>query len=373
MSASATAATTRSSNRTGPVVAHRGPDRRSWIYLVFLANLAWQPALDPAGSWVDWAFAGLVVALFLPLWFVSCSRHEHLHRAALVATVVLGGLAAIVNVAASVLFVYAAAMAAQRGRDQFLRWNVGMTVLLFVLAAVSLVPFPYRLWGLLPSLLFLWFVGVETLDEAEQEREAERLRIDNVRVEQLAASAERERIAQDVHDLLGQSLTSLVVRAQLIQTLAVSDPTAAAEHAREVEENARAALEQVRTAVSGLHDVSLDEEVVTARRTLAAAGVEATVISAEEAEPNPLVERSLALALREAVTNVVRHAGAQACTITVGREDGLWRLEVTDDGRGGAAPEGNGLRGMRERIAAVGGRVERRAGHGTSVVVTVPA
>ena len=352
------------------------------VYLIYLANMAWQPWFDPTASWVDWALVAGIAVAFIPLFVASHHPRRRVAMAALVGTVVLGTVATLFNVGASVLFVYAAAMAAEFSRDQALRWNVGMTFLLFGLATVSPVPFPYRLWGVLPSLVFLWIVGLQVQRDVARRTEAERLRIDNVRIEQLATSAERERIARDLHDLLGQSLTGIVVRAQLIQSLAGQDPAAAAQEAQSVEEGARAALEQVRSAISGLRDVSLDDEIAAARRTLVAAGVNPSVQRQDAVEPNPLVERSLALALREAVTNVIRHSEASACIIELGCADGIWRLAVRDNGNGDDAPEGNGLRGMRERITAVGGRVERRVNAGstggtgstgTSVIVTVPA
>ena len=92
-----------------------------------------------------------------------------------------------------------------------------------------------------------------------------------------------------------------------------------------------------------------------------------------DVELAPEVESALAMALREAVTNVVRHAGARTCRVTLVRHGTDLRLEVVDDGRGGGGPDSNGLRGMRERIAALGGNVERVAGAGTRLVVAVPA
>lgn len=88
--------------------------------------------------------------------------------------------------------------------------------------------------------------------------------------------------------------------------------------------------------------------------------------------PVPTVESALALALREAVTNVIRHADARTCRVAVVRAGDELRLEVVDDGRGGGA-DGNGLRGMQERIAALGGRVERVSTAGTRLTVAVPA
>ena len=124
-------------------------------------------------------------------------------------------------------------------------------------------------------------------------------------------------------------------------------------------------------ARSGYRAASLATEVEHARVALAAVGV-ATEVEGVDVDVTPSVETALALALREAVTNVVRHAAATTCHIRVVRDGDELRLEVTDDGRGGGA-EGNGLRGMRERITALGGRVERATSRGTTVTVAVPA
>ena len=348
------------------------PGHVEWAYLVYLGNLVWQPAFATTGVG-GWLAALAVAAAFVPLFVLSYHAQPRVRTAALVSTIALGLAASVVNIGASVLFVYAAAMVAQRRREVVLRWLIALSLLLAVPAVASAVPMPYRLWGIVPSLMFVWIVGFAARDQAERDRETQRLRIDRARAEQLAAAAERERIARDLHDLLGQTLTGLVVRAQLIESLAEVDPAGVVPEARQVEAAARDALAQVRAAVSGLSEVSLDDEIAAARRTLAAVGVEAVVEVSPADDPGPLLERCLALALREAVTNVVRHAGADRCTISLRREDDRWRLQVTDDGVGGDPVEGNGLRGMRERISAVGGMVEHRSRPGTTVVVSVPA
>ena len=346
--------------------------RVQWVHLVYLANMFWQPVFVPAPAMGMWALTIGVIAAFVPLYVLSHHPRPRVRTAALAGTVALGTIATVANVGASVLFVYAAAMAAERDPRSVLRWLIGLSALIGLLAVASPVPYPYRVWVVLPAMVFVWIVGFSVRDQAERERETQRLRIDQARAKQLAAASERERIARDLHDLLGQTLTGLVVRAQLIESLASVDPAAVVPEARQVEAAAREALAQVRAAVSGLREVSLDGELAAARRTLAAAGVETVVDVSSAGDPGPLAERCLALALREAVTNVVRHADAGRCTISLRREQGCWRLQVTDDGVGGEAPEGNGLRGMRERIAAIGGAVERRTRPGTTVVVSVP-
>jgi len=238
------------------------------LHLVYLSNLLWQPIFDPTSSWVDWAIVGALVVLFLPLYVASHHRDQRIRQWALVATVVLGTIATLVNVGASVLFVYAAAAAAWAHPRRLVQWQLGLTGLCGVLIVVSPIPWPFRLWGMLPSMVFLWLIGRMVRGDVQAHREAERLRIDNVRIEQLATADERERIARDLHDLVGQSLTSLVVQAQLVQSLVEVEPAAAVTHAADLEVRARDALAQVRAAIDGLAEVWLDDEVAAARRTL---------------------------------------------------------------------------------------------------------
>lgn len=363
--------TTTSARRTTAAPEVKVPGT-NWWYLVYLANLGWQPWFDPGADWRDWAVVAGVIALFVPLYAASCAADPTTRRRALWATTALGAAATMVNIGGSVLFVFAAAMAGAYERRRAMRWLIGLTIGIVVLAGISLVPPPYSIWGVLPSLIFVWIVGVTVQEDAERQREAAQLRIDNVRIEHLATVAERERIARDLHDLLGQSLTGLVVRAQLVQRLVDADPARAVDEAAAIEETARAALRQVRETVAGYRHASLDDEIASAVETLRAAGVDARVHVAEDVDPPPLVEGSLAMALREGVTNVVRHAGASRCTITIAPRDGEWRLEVADDGVGGTLVEGGGLLGIRERIAAIGGHVEADGRKGTTLVVGVP-
>lgn len=174
---------------------------------------------------------------------------------------------------------------------------------------------------------------------------------------ELAVSQERERLARDVHDILGHSLTVITVKAELVgRLLEDSGP----EHQRtrrevaDLEELARAALADVRATVAGTREISLAGELASARQALAAAGIEADLpVSIEDV---PLRSRELfAWTLREAVTNVVRHSAARHCTVTLGAE----ALQVIDDGRGGGTgPGGTGLRGLCARAEAADAQVE---------------
>ena len=365
---------------TATTAAGEGPGRRSWSasspwYLAYLGMLAFQPVFDPGSGPVTWAASLALVAVFVPFYLHVERSPGRARRWSPVVAAALGVLVLPVNTGASVLFVYAAAFAGSyRPRPEALRWMAGLSAVVLVLAVLSPIPFPYRLLALGPPLLFIWVVGAATLDEAERERDAAALRVENARIEQLATLTERERLARDLHDLLGHSLTSVVVRAQLARRLVATDPERAAAELVELERTARTALTEVRSTVSGWRQVLLDDELATARDTLTAAGVDLVVDAGPRPDLAPTAEAALALALREAVTNVVRHAGATRCTVALRRDRGSAVLEVRDDGVGAGAAEGGGLTGMRERLAALGGSVTRTgSGPGTSLVVSVPA
>jgi len=172
-------------------------------------------------------------------------------------------------------------------------------------------------------------------------------------VAQLAAENERIRIARDLHDLLGHSLTTITVKAGLARRLGTADPARAVEQITEVEELCRQALAEVRAAVSGYRDVTLAGELARGRELLRAAGVAADLPTAADIV-DPAYQELLGWAVREGLTNVVRHSRAGTCAVRLSQSG----VEITDDGVGAAAPAGNGLSGLRERVAAAGGSIE---------------
>jgi two-component system sensor histidine kinase DesK len=176
-------------------------------------------------------------------------------------------------------------------------------------------------------------------------------------VARLAADNERSRIARDLHDLLGHSLTTITVKASLARRLAErGESERAVAEITAVEELSRRSLADVRAAVSGYREMSLPGELASARSILRAARVQAKLPGAVDVVHDELQEL-FGWVVREGITNVVRHARANTCTITLGPN---W-IEIIDDGRGGsfaAAAAGNGLVGLRERVTASGGTAE---------------
>jgi two-component system sensor histidine kinase DesK len=194
-------------------------------------------------------------------------------------------------------------------------------------------------------------------------------------VARLAANEERLRIARDLHDLLGHSLSLIVLKSELAGRVADRDPAATAREVRDIESVARQALADVREAVSGYRRRVLSEELDNARSALAAAAVDAVVRTSGSPLPDP-VDGLFGWAVREGVTNVVRHAGAGRCTIEVSRDAGHASLEIRDDGTGGVGTQvlGSGLSGLTERVTAAGGHVTAGPAPdgGFRLVVTAP-
>lgn len=192
-------------------------------------------------------------------------------------------------------------------------------------------------------------------------------------IRRLAVAEERARAARDLHDILGHSLTVIAVKAELAGRLLEIDPGRAAGEVSDLERLAREALSDVRQTVGAYRELSLAAELASARSALAAAGIEAELPGVDDEVP--AANRELfGWAVREGVTNVVRHSGARRCVIRVGAD----RVEVADDGRGPvetAGVTGHGLRGLRERADQVGGQLtvgRSEGGKGFLLRVSVP-
>lgn len=206
------------------------------------------------------------------------------------------------------------------------------------------------------STLVLALIAVITLSLSRNARLVGKLRQARSEVRELAVAGERARLARDLHDVLGHSLTTITVKAALARRLLESGASTGRvlEEVRDAEDLSRRALADVRSTVSGQRRVSLAAELVSARAALRAAGIDADLPHAVD-DVEASLEEPLAYVLREGVTNVVRHSGAGRCSVRLGAR---W-LEVRDDGRypapGEAAAAGNGLAGLAERMAAVRG------------------
>jgi two-component system, NarL family, sensor histidine kinase DesK len=309
-----------------------------WVYVDLVAR-----ALTGSRPWLRWAAPALLAALSLALAGLVGPDSLGTVVYVTVAVVVLQQFRVGVPIAAAgtlLVGLSSRIVPSWAGSDT---WAVAGSVALGSLAAFGFQALIRRTWE---------------LRAAQQE------------VSRLAAERERMRIARDLHDLLGHSLTAASVKAQLAGRLVGRDDTKAAAEIGDVERLTRQVLADVRAAVAGYREVSLAVELATAPEVLGAAGIAADLPGAVDEVPAGRREL-FGWVVREGVTNVVRHAQASRVTIRVTPST----VEVVDDGPGREArAPGSGLAGLAERAAAAGGQLDAGPvpGGGYRLALTVP-
>jgi two-component system, NarL family, sensor histidine kinase DesK len=353
----------------------RDPGARSksgYIWIAYSVFFFIEPIMSHSRRlWIE---CGVIYAIFLVI-YVSYMKARTItqRHLLLVAFYVLGVISFPINPGASSFFIYSAAFL------PFVVVSIPIIVTIFVAQALGILAegllLHVYLIALLLTISIMLIVGASNTFIAREKRADTKLRMANEEIEQLAAVAERERIARDLHDVLGHTLSVIVLKAELAGRLIERDPQRAAQEIADVEKTARTALSEVREAIGGYRSQGLPAEMELARSTLQAAGV---TLSCETPlrHLHAAEETVLCLAVREGVTNIVRHAQATHCRIRFNTSaDGYHSLLITDDG---ANPklhevrEGNGLRGMRERVQSLGGRLSITTDHGVSLLIELP-
>ncbi|MRV74515.1 sensor histidine kinase [Duganella sp. FT92W] len=356
--------------------ALRGPwvpprlGRAPYLWLVSLAFFGWK-YFYVRPSALELAALVLTLAVFLPVYFASFWVYNRAVVPYILLTFALGVAWAPFNFGACTFFIFAGAMCSHFDR-QAVAYASLAGILLSAAAIALLVDLPLSF--LMPTLAAGTPVGIATIMDARVQRSREQLLKKQEEVEHLARIAERERISRDMHDLLGHTLSLITLKAELAARLLERDPAACRNEIRDIETSARQALAEVRSAVSGYRETGLAHELARAKAALSAAGValDTDVALAAGAAIPAVAENVLALALREAVTNILRHADAQACVVRLAMEDGMLVLRIRDDGKADAVMPGNGLRGMRERVEHLGGWLSLSATQGMALELHLP-
>lgn len=338
-----------------------------YVWLSYLSFLLVYPYFSGSSPQV-WVITAASIAVFLPVYFRGWWVRGTRLLPYIGVLLLLGTLTVPINPGGSVYFIYAASFGGLVGS---LHRAIRLVVAIALLVALEawVMSLPPGVW--IPGVFFSLVVGLPNAYFAEASRADARLRLAHEEIERLATTAERERIARDLHDVLGHTLSLITLKAELAARLVESDPVRAEQEAREIERISRAAMQEVRETVRGYRAAGLASELANAHLALEAAGIALEVVGDVSALP-PRVDAALAMALREAVTNVVRHAGASSCRVSCERDASQVRLAITDDGRGGDSFEGGGLTGMRERITELGGTFERDGRSGTRLELSLP-
>jgi two-component system sensor histidine kinase DesK len=214
---------------------------------------------------------------------------------------------------------------------------------------------------ILPLALLIRALGLNMLGLSLQFRVIRELKAAQEDLARRAAVEERLRLARDLHDLLGHTLSLIVLKSELAGRLVNKEPGHAAQEIRELETVARQALREVRQAVAEYRQLTLYGELDGARQMLEAAGITFALQNTIDAMP-PSIEAVLAWVVREGVTNVIRHSRAHQCTMRLTRDERFIWAEITNDGCFEQTDEdqraGSGLSGLTERVTAQGGTLQ---------------
>ena len=218
------------------------------------------------------------------------------------------------------------------------------------------------LWWLIALMLLVRGLGLDMIGIARMGTAIRELHTARRELARLAVMEERERLSRDLHDLLGQTLSTITLKSELAGCLIKEDPKRCAQELAEIERVSRKTLREVREAVAGYRQPTLVHELDGARQLLEAAGIDAQIEPIKETLP-PTFDAALAWTVREGVTNVIRHSCARHCRIHLTHKHGMVGAEVLNDGgeRGceeNRARQGLGLVGLRERVCTLGGYLE---------------
>jgi two-component system sensor histidine kinase DesK len=323
------------------------------VWLVFLAFpviLVLQSSAAPGLRWLAGVGIGVFAVVYLLAFGLieAWTRRSHWLTFAWLGGLLVAGLALIpaLGIYAFSLNGYFVALLAF-GLKRRLGLSLGVLCCALSGVTVALID-PGALWPLASTLilvpLVVFIIGVLShREEAEYGLQ-----------QRLAVATERERVARDVHDLLGHSLTVINLKAELALKRLDTDPQGTREELEQISQLSRVALAEVRSTVTRLRTPDFGGEVEAARAALTTAGLTAVLPPAAEAPRLAGGNASLfSWVLREAVTNVVRHSGASRCEVRLSAE----KLQIDDDGVGPGGAFGNGLNGLAERVEEAGGRL----------------
>lgn len=353
-------------------VAMRAAGHSTWSYAW---NLLWSfwvflgPFFQHVGPGFWWTLV-LGYPLFLLIFLLSLVRPVAEVSGYIGALVILTALSMPWNPAGWTYAVFACAMVPYQGSWLNSAMKMAIIQALLVLEGI------YLHW---PWYAYLILVGVCTstgvgaLAGRINWDKNLKLRMSHEQIRQLAATAERERIGRDLHDLLGHTLSLITLKLELSRKLFDRDPATARRELAEAEEVARHALAEVRAAVTGIRAAGFAAELASAALLLRTSGVQLDQHLQVSNLPEA-IECTLALVLREAVTNIARHAQATLARVSLLRTGDGVRMSIEDNGRGGITAHGNGLNGIRERVQSLGGslQVASRQGRGTLLDIHLP-
>lgn len=252
--------------------------------------------------------------------------------------------------------------------------TIGAVITAFILEIGLLLP---QIHFIILSLIGVILLPFHLYNRNKREKLEGQLEMANERISELVVVEERERIARDLHDTLGQKLSLIGLKSDLVGKLMTKDVEKAERELHDIRTTATIALKEVRELVSDMRSKKLAKEIIRVEQILEAASIAFSIRGKTTFSPlPPVTENVLSMCLKEVVTNVVKHSFANTCEVLFKQNEDVFIIQVKDDGIGipgrGKHLPGSGLDGMRERLEFVNGQLEINADNGTTLTITVP-
>ena len=343
-----------------------------FFWMLSFGIFAW-PYFYKLPSATELLMVGLSILVFLPLYIYSFWGKGWRVALCIAAVAGLGIAWAPYNFGGSSFVIFAATMSSRFEEKRHAYFS-----LFCVLAGTALISYFLKLqtYFWIPAVIFSIPSALGAIIGERLQRANSKLFRKQEEIEHLASLAERERIARDLHDLLGHTLSVITLKAELARKLYDRDAEACKKEIADIEQTARQALSEVREAVLGYRDTGLAHELRGAQNALESAGVQFESEVDETVLP-AAVENIIALALREAVTNIIRHSDAKHCHFSVVGKAGSVHVKIADDGSIGREKsdeikKGNGLIGMSERVRALDGDLQVECKEGLTIRFSLP-
>ncbi|MFC3093810.1 sensor histidine kinase [Alteromonas sediminis] len=334
-----------------------------YMWFLFIPFFFYAPPLS------TWLITLIGAGCFLVIYFWTHWQHDvRRNLLSIMLICVIGSVVALENTGASVFFVYASAFAFKVGPPK--------TAMLVIGVIVSYVGGYAYLNSLswyftYPTMFFSTVIGGINIYQTEINRKNRLLKLSQEELSKVAAMAERERIARDLHDLIGHTLSMITMKTQLANKLIDKDIERAKKELKELETISRETLSDVRDAVTGFKNRDFTSELANAKVVFQNADI-ALNTDMRAQVPKGEVNKTLTLALREMVTNVMRHSNASECTINLFEEGDDIVLSFSDNGKVESLTMGNGLKGVQERAESCGGSLRLTFEHGYQLILRVP-
>ncbi|PCJ45439.1 MAG: two-component sensor histidine kinase [Gammaproteobacteria bacterium] len=313
----------------------------------------------------------LGVFLFLPLYFNGYWASAKTVWRNILGILLIGSYLATFNVGASVFFIYAAAFCCTLNNPRKAIFALVVISIWIILLSwyFDLIIYFYGI-----ALVFTWMIGGLNIHQSEMFKNRQELILSRQETHDLAKIAERERIARDLHDSIGHTFSVITLKAELVGKLINKDSERAKQEAAELETISRNALKQIREVVSGFRASDLKAELAHAKYVLESNGVEFSY-QFDQFSISEVINKELAIILKELVTNVLKHADATQVSADITQINNEIILHFNDNGRGfnNKATHGFGLKGINERLDKLSGNFSIQQDKGAKITISVPS